>query len=265
VINHIPDNLRTTVGNIKTDGPGVYIGRPMPRMHLQGSVFANPFRIDDKTDRGSAVEKYREWIMNQPDLVLKAVQELMGKNLLCWCHPHECHGDVLAEICNRAAAGALNLRKPTRPDVDCRRLQSAKVESTPGVGRRSDFNPPEIYKAPVAPVTAPEFMGGKALRLPDVAEAVSKAVCVNSHLLTDKIKTDEAVALRDMFVYVCRKQTRYSLHDIARFMGKKHSSVATMNARAKKRVASGRGFSWLTDTSPHQVIEKAYEILGVEA
>jgi hypothetical protein len=68
----------------------VYIGRP--------SKWGNPFTIGRDGDRETVIEKYREWLLGQPELVEAARSELRGKVLGCWCHPKPCHGDVLAEI-----------------------------------------------------------------------------------------------------------------------------------------------------------------------
>jgi len=71
---------------------GVYIGRP--------SKWGNPFSIGIDGTREEVVAKYREWIMEQPDL-LNSLPELKGKNLVCWCAPLACHGDVLLELANK--------------------------------------------------------------------------------------------------------------------------------------------------------------------
>ena len=76
----------------------VYIGRP--------SVWGNPYtHIKDRDTRAEflvrnreeAVNKYREWIKNQPHL-LEKLETLKGKVLGCWCKPKACHGDVLVEL-----------------------------------------------------------------------------------------------------------------------------------------------------------------------
>lgn len=74
----------------------VYIGR--------GSKWGNPFSHLPNTlaryqvsTREEAIEKYREWIINQPYL-LEQLFELKGKTLCCFCKPLACHGDVLAEL-----------------------------------------------------------------------------------------------------------------------------------------------------------------------
>lgn len=60
--------------------------------------WGNPFHVWEYGQEG-AVEKYREWIKTQPQL-LADLHELRGKVLGCWCKhkPQPCHGDVLAEL-----------------------------------------------------------------------------------------------------------------------------------------------------------------------
>jgi len=71
----------------------VYIGRP--------TKWGNPFEIGKDGTREQVVEKYKMWITEfAPDLVAAAKLELRGKDLVCWCAPKACHGDVLIEIAN---------------------------------------------------------------------------------------------------------------------------------------------------------------------
>ena len=35
--------------------------------------------------------------VNDDTISLKELGRLRGKKLVCWCHPHACHGDVLRE------------------------------------------------------------------------------------------------------------------------------------------------------------------------
>jgi hypothetical protein len=70
----------------------VYIGRP--------SKWGNPFVIGIDGTRSEVIEKYREWILTQPDL-LNSLHELKGKTLGCWCAPKRCHGDILEEMANK--------------------------------------------------------------------------------------------------------------------------------------------------------------------
>ncbi len=70
----------------------VYIGRP--------SYWGNPFSIADDGSREEVIEKYREYLKTRPDITLKAKLELRGKDLVCFCSPRACHGNVLDEIAN---------------------------------------------------------------------------------------------------------------------------------------------------------------------
>ena len=49
--------------------------------------------------RDEAIESYRDWILNQPQL-LNDLHELKGKTLGCFCKPKICHGDILVELVN---------------------------------------------------------------------------------------------------------------------------------------------------------------------
>lgn len=78
-------------------GYSIYIGRPSP--------LGNPFRIGPDGDRARVVELYRQWIEikiedNDPCVVdeLRRIKEAGDVNLVCWCSPLPCHGDVIKEI-----------------------------------------------------------------------------------------------------------------------------------------------------------------------
>ena len=78
----------------------VYIGRPSkwgnPFSHLHTSL-AN-FKV---VSRDAAVDAYEYWLHNQhPELIVQAKQELRGKDLMCWCAPNRCHGEILIRIAN---------------------------------------------------------------------------------------------------------------------------------------------------------------------
>jgi len=67
----------------------VYIGRP--------SKWGNPFVVGKDGTREEVVEKFRRYILTKPELI-RALPELRGKILGCWCSPKICHGDVLVEL-----------------------------------------------------------------------------------------------------------------------------------------------------------------------
>ena len=72
----------------------------MPGIRLAGSKWANPFKIGLNGTRDEVIEKYRAWLLEQPEL-MAALPELRGKDLACWCAPKYCHGDVLLALANR--------------------------------------------------------------------------------------------------------------------------------------------------------------------
>jgi hypothetical protein len=82
-----------------TPPDAVYIGRPSkwgnPFSHLQNSLAQ--FRTETREE---AIAKYKEWILEKPELIEAAKQELRGRDLVCWCSPKPCHGEVLLEIAN---------------------------------------------------------------------------------------------------------------------------------------------------------------------
>lgn len=69
----------------------IYIGRP--------SKWGNPFVIGKDGNREEVLEKYKNWILTQENL-LQDLHELKGKVLGCWCYPLKCHGDILVEMAN---------------------------------------------------------------------------------------------------------------------------------------------------------------------
>lgn len=70
----------------------VYIGRP--------SKWGNPFVIGKDGTRAEVIEKYRRYLMRNERL-LRDMSELRGKDLVCFCKPAACHGDVLLEFANQ--------------------------------------------------------------------------------------------------------------------------------------------------------------------
>lgn len=80
------------VVHCKKSSYDVYVGRP--------SKWGNPFEIGKDGTREQVIAKYREYILSSPHL-LRALPELKGKVLACWCSPKPCHADVLVEMANK--------------------------------------------------------------------------------------------------------------------------------------------------------------------
>ena len=84
----------------------VYIGRP--------TEWGNPFsHLENSRDtilvptRDDAVNHYHDWLMGhlvipniEPPTKEKIKLFLKGKDLVCWCAPKACHGDILLKIAN---------------------------------------------------------------------------------------------------------------------------------------------------------------------
>lgn len=75
---------------------GMYIGRP--------SIWGNPFNVQEH-GRLACIHKYERWLCSKGPM--KQIGRLKGKNLLCYCSPHPCHGDVLLEYANKTANGEI--------------------------------------------------------------------------------------------------------------------------------------------------------------
>lgn len=68
----------------------VFIGRP--------TKWGNPFHIGKDGGRGEVIGKYIRHMKDHPKLCAEARAELKDKNLVCFCFPRPCHGDVLLRI-----------------------------------------------------------------------------------------------------------------------------------------------------------------------
>ena len=81
----------------------VYVGRST-RNGWCKSRWGNPFMVRrnaTREQRADVIAMYRRWLLQQPAL-LAALPELRGKDLMCWCAPEACHGDVLLELANKS-------------------------------------------------------------------------------------------------------------------------------------------------------------------
>lgn len=70
----------------------IYIGR--------GSKWGNPFPISNMYSREQVVEMYKQKLWKQVqsgEVSLESLASLHGKDLVCFCAPKLCHGNVLEE------------------------------------------------------------------------------------------------------------------------------------------------------------------------
>lgn len=85
------------LGKVIPDG-AVFIGRAMPHLGLKGSKFANPFKITEDETREVVIAKYKVWLWQQIKsgyITLEDLLELENKDVVCFCSPQACHGDIV--------------------------------------------------------------------------------------------------------------------------------------------------------------------------
>jgi hypothetical protein len=75
----------------------IYIGRRNARYRLAASKWANPFTVKQEADREAVMAAYERWLRLQRHLT-DALPELAGCDLVCWCAPLPCHGNVLLRL-----------------------------------------------------------------------------------------------------------------------------------------------------------------------
>jgi len=71
----------------------VYVGRP--------SKWGNPFKVSKDCSQEEAVAQYADWLDGMIFNERLDLDELIGKDLVCWCAPLPCHADVLLELANK--------------------------------------------------------------------------------------------------------------------------------------------------------------------
>ncbi len=86
----MPRVLNKRTDKIPTDA--VYVGRP--------SKWGNPCRINPNDGRLFVIQRFKEYAIQRLQEDPYWLDELHGKDLVCWCAPLPCHGDVLLELAN---------------------------------------------------------------------------------------------------------------------------------------------------------------------
>lgn len=85
----------------------VYIGRFNKYYGLLRSLLYNPFKISKELDRKQCCIKYKEYIIKKiksdtrfQSEIIRLLNILQYKDieLICWCHPEECHGNIIKNI-----------------------------------------------------------------------------------------------------------------------------------------------------------------------
>jgi hypothetical protein len=66
----------------------------------RGTPFGNPFVIGRDGNRTEVIAKYREYFhekIKRSPRFKKDVMQLLGHDLVCWCAPLPCHGQVIID------------------------------------------------------------------------------------------------------------------------------------------------------------------------
>ena len=104
------------ISNIRQNPKGEYIGRENKTYGVRESPLANPFPLTRESERDGVIEQYQDWLkdnlypesrLRSPSSVsirneierLKKIYEETGElNLVCWCFPKRCHGEVIRDV-----------------------------------------------------------------------------------------------------------------------------------------------------------------------
>jgi hypothetical protein len=114
----------------------VYIGR--------SSKWGNPFRIGPDGDRATVIAKHERWLADQHHL-LRALDELRGRDLVCFCAPWPatatcCAGSPMPAATSGSGGGAASGTRPER-----------KREAGTGLSRRGRERAPRGSIRPRSP------------------------------------------------------------------------------------------------------------------
>ena len=85
-------NARVTGTNV----PGaIYVGR---RPNGVPAPFGNPVAQRDGVSKEDAIAGYLKHLREKPGLVERIRREIGGHDVICWCAPKPCHGDIIRHI-----------------------------------------------------------------------------------------------------------------------------------------------------------------------
>jgi len=74
----------------KNPKDAIYIGR--------GSIYGNPFIMGKDGDRKTVVNKFYHYALWRLSREPNWLDGLKDKDLVCYCHPALCHGDIIIRI-----------------------------------------------------------------------------------------------------------------------------------------------------------------------
>lgn len=88
----------------------VYIGRPSKWGNLitikeLKRLFPNDTALELQQKAVSWFKEYITTPFGKPLELMSQIDELRGKDLVCWCAPQPCHGDILLSLANNIIEG----------------------------------------------------------------------------------------------------------------------------------------------------------------
>ncbi len=86
----MPKVLHVRDAGKKNTETQTYVGRP--------SKWGNPFVIEVDGDRREVIWKFEKYLLASP--LMNDLDELRGKDLVCFCAPEQCHADSLLFFAN---------------------------------------------------------------------------------------------------------------------------------------------------------------------
>ena len=88
---------------------------------MRGSVFGNPYRLQDGYSREESIRLYRKWLREQYRKKTRVYGALLklservasGEDvvLVCCCKPKDCHGDILKEAIEKIVEHRYNKKR----------------------------------------------------------------------------------------------------------------------------------------------------------
>lgn len=75
----------------------IYIGNKNTQYGLAKSKFANPYYLENwfRTKKIQAFEEYFKQAISDGSITEQDLLDLYGKDLVCFCSPKPCHGNVV--------------------------------------------------------------------------------------------------------------------------------------------------------------------------
>ncbi|WP_027555245.1 DUF4326 domain-containing protein [Bradyrhizobium sp. Cp5.3] len=92
-----------------------HAGIPASAVYIaRSSKWGNPFRIRRDGNGATVIANYERWLADQHHL-LRGLDQLRGRDLVCFCAPRACHGDRLLRLANTAREARLAWWRAVKP------------------------------------------------------------------------------------------------------------------------------------------------------